>query len=340
MRSSIDLPAPLAVTMGEPAGIGIEIALKAWTNRTERKLTPFYCIGCAQTFRNIAAKLEISAQVQTIEDPRETNTLFADRLPVLDLPLTRPPLPGTPQEEHVKTVTECIKRAVADALDGRADGLITNPIQKQTLWSAGFEHPGHTEFIGTLCAAETKPIMMLMIAELKVVPVTVHIAMGDVMERLSSDAIIEASRTTAHALQTDFGIDRPRLAVAALNPHAGEGGQLGEEEITIIRPALEKLRESGVDISGPHPADTLFHAAARSRYDAAICMYHDQALIPLKTLDFERGVNITLGLPIVRTSPDHGTALDIAGQGVASPESLIAALNTARAIADQRTARG
>jgi 4-hydroxythreonine-4-phosphate dehydrogenase len=216
---------------------------------------------------------------------------------------------------------------------------VTNPIQKETLYAAGFRHPGHTEFLEELAGGDAKAIMMLACPGLRVVPVTVHVALKDAVQRLNVGAIVSAGRITARALMSDFGISRPRLAVAGLNPHAGENGAMGREEIDVIVPAVEALRAEGHAVSGPFPADTLFHAAARKRYDAVLCMYHDQALIPLKTIDFDRGVNVTLGLPFIRTSPDHGTATDIAGRGIANPDSLIAALQMAGEMAERRAMR-
>jgi 4-hydroxythreonine-4-phosphate dehydrogenase len=255
----------------------------------------------------------------------------------LPIELAKPVSPGRPDPANAPSVIEAITKAVALVRSSRAGGLVTNPIQKETLYAAGFAYPGHTEYLGFLAKVK-HPVMMLAGPELRVVPVTIHLSLAEALAALTTSAIVAAGRVTFEALRRDFGIAHPRLAVAALNPHAGEAGSMGREEIEIIAPAVKKLVALGIDARGPAPADTLFHEAARKRYDAVLCMYHDQALIPLKTLDFEHGVNVTLGLPFIRTSPDHGTALDIAGKGVASPASLIAALELAGAMAKRRAA--
>jgi 4-hydroxythreonine-4-phosphate dehydrogenase len=329
----IRLP-PLAVTMGEPAGIGGEIALKTWLNG--RDGAKFFLIDDPERLTELARSLDLDVPIQPIEGPEDAAAQFEDVLPVLPLTLGAPSRPGQPNPAHALAVVESIERAVALVQDGRAAAIVTNPIRKQTLYEAGFTHPGHTEFLGSLVSGEQTPIMMLACPGLRVVPVTVHLPLREAINRLTGDAIVEAGTITAAALRRDFGLEQPRLAVAALNPHGGEGGHIGREEIEIIAPAVERLRAEGVEVTGPAPADTLFHAAARTRYDAVLCMYHDQAMIPLKTIDFERGVNITLGLPFIRTGPDHGTALDIAGTGRASEASLIAALSTAAAMARRR----
>lgn len=325
--------------MGEPAGVGGEIALKAWTRRAE--LPPFFIIDDAVRLEALATKFAIPCPIARIADAREAAEAFAHALPVLPLatPLPHNVTLGTPSGASAASVVSSIDQAVALVKAGAAAGLVTNPIQKATLQNTGFAFPGHTEYLGHL-AGGADAVMMLLIEELKVVPVTVHVAIKDVATTLSTSAIVHCARVTAAALTRDFGIARPRLAIAALNPHAGEKGKMGGEELSIIAPAIAQLHADGIAVSGPGPADTLFHAAARRTYDAAICMYHDQALIPLKTLDFAGGVNMTLGLPFVRTSPDHGTACDIADQGIADPSSLIAALKTAGAVAARRaTAR-
>jgi 4-hydroxythreonine-4-phosphate dehydrogenase len=250
--------------------------------------------------------------------------------------LSTPAVPGRPDGRNAAATIASIERAVAMALAGEARGVVTNPIAKSVLQDAGFPHPGHTEFLAALTGCAGREIMMLASPMLRVVPVTVHMALREALDSLTAEAIVRASLTTAASLTTDFGIARPRLAIAGLNPHAGEDGHMGREEITLIRPAIEALRAQGLAVSGPWPPDTMFTARARTTYDAAVCMYHDQALIPLKTLDMEGGVNVTLGLPIVRTSPDHGTAFDIAGRELADPSSLIAAIRLADAIAGHR----
>jgi 4-hydroxythreonine-4-phosphate dehydrogenase len=323
--------------MGEPAGIGGEIALKAWTGRAG--LPPFFVIDDPARLAALARRFAIDCEVAAIVSPSEAATVFHKALPVLPLavPLGADVTLGKPDVSTAPSVVSAINQAVDAVKSGAASGLITNPIQKATLQNTGFAFPGHTEYLGHL-ADIADPVMMLLIEELKVVPVTVHVAVKDIAGALTTRAIVHCARVTAAALQRDFGIARPRLAVAALNPHAGEKGKMGGEETSIIAPAIAQLRESGIEVSGPHPADTLFHAAARRTYDAAICMYHDQALIPLKTLDFAGGVNMTLGLPFVRTSPDHGTACDIAGAGTADPSSLMAAIRIAGAVAARREA--
>ena len=273
-----------------------------------------------------------------VADPSETAGVFPGALPILAQALPRPPIPGRPDPANAPAVITAIERAVTLVRSQQASAVVTNPIQKETLYDAGFAYPGHTEFLGAL-AHVTHPVMMLAGPDLRVVPVTIHLSLVDALAALSTAAIVTCGRAAAAALTRDFGIARPRLAVAALNPHAGEAGAMGHEERDIIAPAVAALAAQGIDVSGPAPADTLFHAGARTRYDAVLCMYHDQALIPLKTLDFERGINITLDLPFIRTSPDHGTALDIAGRGVANPASLIAALTTAGAMAARRAAQ-
>jgi 4-hydroxythreonine-4-phosphate dehydrogenase len=326
---------PVILTMGEPAGIGAEIALKAWAARSQG-VPPFSLMDDPDRVAALAAKIGIDVPVAAIDAPAEAAAIWQTALPVLPVALAAPVVPGRLDTRNAPAVIAAIERAVAAVRRGEAVALVTNPIQKQTLYAAGFSHPGHTEFLAALAGDGVTPVMMLACPGLRVVPVTIHVALRDVAKRLTSNAIVTAGRITAAALRRDFGIASPRLAVAALNPHAGEGGALGDEETTILAPALAALRAEGIDIADPAPADTLFHARARSRYDAVLCMYHDQALIPLKTIDFDRGVNITLGLPFVRTSPDHGTALDIAGTGKANPESLIAALQMAAEMARNR----
>ncbi|MSP67370.1 MAG: 4-hydroxythreonine-4-phosphate dehydrogenase PdxA, partial [Alphaproteobacteria bacterium] len=269
--------------------------------------------------------------------PAEAAEVFPRALPVLPLSLPAPVTPGKPEAANGPAVIAAIERAVALVQSGAAAALVTNPIAKHALYTTGFRHPGHTEFLAALAGGNVRPVMLLACAELRVVPVTIHLPLKAAIAALSTEAIVTVARITAAALVRDFGLGRPRLAVAALNPHAGEGGTLGTEEAAIIAPAVAELRAEGIDAVGPLPADSLFHAEARRAWDVVICMYHDQALIPLKTVDFAHGVNVTLGLPFVRTSPDHGTAFAIAGTGRASPESLIAALILAREIAASRT---
>lgn len=328
---------PIALTMGEPAGIGGEIALKAWLARQPGN-DCFFVIDDPARLQDLAGRLGLSVPIAGIEAPSDTARAFGNALPVLPRPLPLAARDGVPEAGNVPAVIAAIELAVAFCRSGDAAAMVTNPIHKATLTGAGFSHPGHTEFLGALAGA--KPTMMLAVPGLRVVPVTVHLRLAEVPGYLTIAAIVEAGLATVRALQSDFATPNPRLAVAALNPHAGESGTLGPEEAAIIAPAVAELRAKGIEVFGPAPADTLFHEAARERFDAALCMYHDQALIPLKTLDFAHGVNITLGLPFVRTSPDHGTALDIAGTGKADPSSLIAAMLMAGEIARNRRHAG
>ncbi len=322
--------------MGDPAGIGGEIALKAWLDRKANALPPFFAIDDRVRLEAMASQLGLAVPIEEIEDPEAAIAQFGHALPLIPLPLAAPVQPGRPDRANAPAVLQSIERAVRLAEAGRAAAVVTNPVSKEILYGAGFNHPGQTEYLGELTKSPTAPVMMLACPGLRVVPVTVHLSLRDAIESLTSAAIVQAGRTTAAALVRDFGIAAPRLAVAGLNPHAGEKGALGHEEIDLISPAIEALQAEGIDVAGPAPADSLFHAAARGRYDAALCMYHDQALIPIKTINFEEGVNITLGLPVIRTSPDHGTAFDIAGSGKACPASLIAALHSAAAMAAAR----
>jgi 4-hydroxythreonine-4-phosphate dehydrogenase len=285
----------------------------------------------------IAASLGLNVPIHIIRSPEEATPAFARAMPVLPVELACPAVPGKPDRRNAAAIIGAIATAFDLVKAGRAGAIVTNPIQKESLYAAGFAHPGHTEYLAELAGGVT-PVMMLVCPGLRVVPVIVHHPLAASIALLRSETIVTAGRITAAALQRDFGIAQPRLAVAGLNPHAGENGTLGREEIDIIAPAIAALRSLGIEVSGPAPADTLFHVAARARYDAALCMYHDQALIPLKTIDFDAGANITLGLPIIRTSPDHGTACDIAGKGVASPASLIAAIELAGDLAKRRVA--
>ncbi|HXE15941.1 MAG TPA: 4-hydroxythreonine-4-phosphate dehydrogenase PdxA [Stellaceae bacterium] len=323
----------LALTCGEPAGIGGEIALRAWLARRERNIPPFFLIDDQDRLGRLAAQLEWNVPLVSAT-PETAERLFPHGLPVLKLRFAKPVTLGRPDPANGKAVVEAITQAAALVRAGKAAGMVTNPIQKETLYQAGFKHPGHTEYLAELGGAPVA--MMLVCPGLRVVPVTIHMALRDALAALTTERIVAAGRIAATALRRDFGVTAPRLAVAGLNPHAGENGALGREEIEIVAPAVAALRADGIDATGPFPADTMFHEAARRRYDAALCMYHDQALIPLKTIDFTGGVNVTIGLPFVRTSPDHGTALDIAGTGRADPASLIAALALAGEMAQAR----
>jgi len=321
--------------MGEPSGIGGEITLKAWTERKKYKLHPFFVIGDPQWLAGIDAGVAITE----ISSPKECAKCFRQALPVLPLRLATPAVPGKPDPRNADNVLGAIRIGVKLAQSGAVSALVTNPIEKAVLYDTGFTHPGHTEFLAELTGAAKPPVMLLACPAsardpgLRVALVTVHLPLALVASKLNRTQIIDTAQAAARALTQDFGIENPRLAIAALNPHGGEQGALGREEIEIIAPAVASLRAAGIHAQGPFPADTLFHADARRNFDCVICMYHDQALIPLKTINFERGVNVTLGLNIVRTSPDHGVALDIAGQGIANPASLIAALHMARDIA-------
>jgi 4-hydroxythreonine-4-phosphate dehydrogenase len=328
---------PLALTIGEPAGIGGEIALKAWLAGGER-VPPFYLIDDPERVAALANRLGWAVPVRPIATPEEAPAVFATALPVAPVGGSLRGRPGCPDPADAPAVIGAIRTAVADVRAGRAAALVTNPIHKDTLYRAGFPHPGHTEFLAELAGIAHAPVMMLACPELRVVPVTIHLALRRAIETLDAAKIVHAGRVTAAALRRDFGIAEPVLAVAGLNPHAGEAGGLGREEIEIVGPAIAELQQAGIDARGPLAADTMFHAAARRGYDAALCMYHDQALIPIKTIDFDGGVNVTLGLPFVRTSPDHGTAFAIAGQGVARADSLIAALRLAAELAARRRA--
>jgi 4-hydroxythreonine-4-phosphate dehydrogenase len=321
--------------MGEPSGIGGEITLKAWLAR-DAGLPPFFVVDNAARLRALAAFLSLPVPVRVVSGAKDALTVFAEALPVLDRPLPRPTLPGRPDPANAAAVSGAIEMAVKLVRSGAASAVVTNPIHKKVLYEGGFRFPGQTEYLAALAGGNQRPVMMLACAALRVVPVTVHVGLKRAIETLRTEDIIASATVTHAALRHDFGIRQPRLAVAGLNPHAGEEGEMGDEEAAIIAPALAILREQGMDVNGPLAPDTLFSPRARAGYDAAICMYHDQALIPLKALDFDGGVNVTLGLPFVRTSPDHGTALDIAGSGGASEASLVAAMSLARDIAARR----
>jgi 4-hydroxythreonine-4-phosphate dehydrogenase len=329
---------PLVLTMGEPAGIGGEIALKAWLRRRDAHVPPFFLLDDPARLEPLALLLGARVPVRVIAQPMEAVEVFDDALPVLPRPLKVAVPPGRPDAANADVVRDCIAHAVSLTLAGEAAAVVTNPIHKAVLYAGGFAFPGHTEYLAELAGPGVTPVMMLACPGLRVVPVTIHVALRDAVTQLTTDGIVACGRITAEALQRDFGIGAPRLALAGLNPHAGEGGGMGDEDQRIVAPAVAELRRLGIDATGPLPADTMFHPAARERYDAALCMYHDQALIPIKTIDFAGGVNVTLGLPFVRTSPDHGTAFDLAGTGAADPSSLIAALAMADQMARRRAA--
>ncbi len=328
--------APLALSLGEPAGVGPEIVAAAW--RALQAAGPaFVAIGDAALLRRQGVPVE------AIADPAEAGRVFARALPALDLPLPAPVTPGRPDPANAAAVADGIEAAVALALSGAASAVVTAPIAKAPLYAAGFRFPGHTEFLAELTAdvpfAGTRgPVMMLTAKDLRAALVTIHEPLAAVPALVTAERVRHVARVVHEALRRDFGIAAPRLALAALNPHAGEGGAMGREEIGVLGPPAAALRAEGIAITDPLPADTMFHDEARAGYDAAVCLYHDQALIPVKTLDFWGGVNVTLGLPVVRTSPDHGTGFDIAGTGVARADSLVAALRLAAEMAGMRAA--
>lgn len=326
---------PLALTSGEPAGIGPDIAMAAWLRRNELKLPAFYLLGDREFFGDRARMLGLGIKFADVA-PEDALASFADALPVVATGHAATAQAGQPDGTSADAAIASIRQAVGDVAAGRASAVVTNPIAKSVLYRAGFRHPGHTEFLAELAAGAGRPpqpVMMLWSPALAVVPVTIHLPLREAITQLSSDLIVTTVRIVAAALKARFGLIRPRIAVSGLNPHAGEDGALGTEDQNIVAPAVDILLAEGLDIRGPLPADTMFHQAARATYDCAICMYHDQALIPVKTLAFDDAVNVTLGLPFIRTSPDHGTAFDIAGTGRANPSSLIAALRLAARMA-------
>jgi len=326
---------PIALTSGEPAGIGPDITLKAWLLRRELNVPSFYLIGDRYLLERRAKVLGIDIEIVDAS-PEKSDRIFPEALPVVGCGVAATAEPGFPDASSAPLATSSIRQAVNDVAAGKASAVVTNPIAKSVLYRAGFKHPGHTEYLAELAAGGgpiPHPVMMLWSPELAVVPATIHLSLRAAIETLSSDLIVQTGRIVAAELASRFGIIRPRIAISGLNPHAGEDGALGTEDQTIIAPAVATLRSEQIDVRGPLPADTMFHAAARQNYDCAICMYHDQALIPIKTLAFDSAVNVTLGLPFIRTSPDHGTAFDIAGSGKANPSSLIAALKLAARMA-------
>ena len=318
-------PKPLAVSLGDPAGIGPEVVAKCWDNRAAFGLPPFAAIGDP---RSVAAVWD--GPIEVIDDQRDIDAAFDVGLPLFQISAAEADLPGHPSVAGAHCSLDSLEIAVGLARSGSASAVITGPVSKEQLYTIGFSHPGQTEFVAERCGISPGNVaMMLAGPSLRTVPVTTHVAFANVPRELTAALVESRGRTVLRGLQRNFGIAEPRLAVASLNPHAGEGGQLGREEIELIEPALAVLRSEGWRVTGPHPADTMFHGSARARYDAALCMYHDQALIPLKALHFEDGVNVTLGLPIVRTSPDHGTAFDIAGTDRADPRPMAAAIRMA-----------
>jgi 4-hydroxythreonine-4-phosphate dehydrogenase len=336
------MPSPLALTLGEPAGIGPDITFAAWRRRAEFGLAPFYLLADPAFVARRAERIAPDVTIAVVE-PQAAGAAFETALPVVGIGVTVSAEPGHPDRSSAPAAITAIRRAVADVSTGVASAIVTNPIAKNVLYRSGFAEPGHTEYLGKLVEEATgvtvRPVMMLWSPELAVVPVTIHLALKEVVARLTTDLIVETGRIVARDLRDRFDIARPRLAIAGLNPHAGEDGALGDEDQSVVRPAVERLRSEGINARGPLPADSLFHEAARASYDVALAMYHDQALIPIKTLAFDHAVNVTLGLPFVRTSPDHGTAFDIAGTGRADPASLIAALQLAARLSSRMQSR-
>jgi 4-hydroxythreonine-4-phosphate dehydrogenase len=330
---------PIALTMGDPAGISTEITILAWKQRTSSGISPFFVLSRQSLFDQLMQLEGFRIPTVIISSPDEANEAFDHALPILELPDAVDILPGQPDPTAGAMTIQSISTAVDLVRNGRASCVVTNPINKHVLYQAGFTFPGHTEYLAELAKQwgneDIRPVMMLVSKQMRTVPLTIHIALADVEKLISKELISETARIISSDMKKYFGLQSPRISVAGLNPHAGESGAMGKTEIDIIEPTIEALKREGLNISGPFPADTLFHAAARKTYDVVIGMYHDQALIPIKTLGFDEGVNTTLGLPFVRTSPDHGTAYDIAGKGLANPQSLIEALKLAKKMSDQ-----
>lgn len=328
--------APLAVSLGDPAGVGPELICEAWARRESERLPPFFAVGGAGVLGAASATRGLSVPVRLVGDPAEAAAAFTTALPVVGHS-DGDYRPGSPDHAGAALALRSLGVATGLAVSREASGVVTGPVAKWRLAEVGFDFPGQTEFVAYACGtAAEDAVMMLAGPSLRTVPLTVHVALADVPRLLTVDLITRRARAVAAALREDFGIARPRLALTGLNPHAGEDGRMGREEIETIAPAIAALRDEGIDASGPHPADSLFAPRARESYDVAIAMYHDQALVPLKALDFDNGVNVTLGLPVVRTSPDHGTAFAIAGKGIADPGAMIAAVRMAGEIAARR----
>jgi 4-hydroxythreonine-4-phosphate dehydrogenase len=318
-------PSPLAVSLGDPAGIGPEVIAKCWDNRADFGIPPFVAIGDGQS---LAAVWD--GPIEVVDDPRQADGAFDYALPLIQVPSAGTDLPGHPSVAGAHCSLDALELAVGLARSGSAAAVVTGPVSKEQLYAIGFQHPGQTEFVAERCGvAPNNVVMMLAGPTLRTIPVTTHVPFHDVTRALTSNLIESRGRAALRGLQRQFGIAEPRLAVSGLNPHAGESGELGREELDIIAPAIAALVAEGWRVTGPHPADTMFHVRARANYDAALCMYHDQALIPIKALHFEDAVNVTLGLPIVRTAPDHGTAFDIAGPARADPRPMAAAIRMA-----------
>jgi 4-hydroxythreonine-4-phosphate dehydrogenase len=316
---------PLAVSIGDPAGIGAEVIAKSWEKRRKNGLSPFFAVGDRAAIRAIW-----DGPAEIVDSPDAALPAFDRALPIIQVGAASAPVPGEPSLDGAHNALDSLELAVGLARSGAASGLVTGPVSKAQLYAIGFAHPGQTEFVAERCGVSSDLVaMMLAGPTLRVVPVTTHIPLRDVPDQVTTERIVARARAAIRGLQRQFGIEAPRIAVAGLNPHAGESGALGREEIEVVIPAIARLREEGHEVTGPHPPDVMFHAHRRKSYDLALCMYHDQALIPLKTLHFDEGINMTLGLPIVRTSPDHGTAFGIAGRGLADPKAMIAAIRTA-----------
>jgi 4-hydroxythreonine-4-phosphate dehydrogenase len=325
------LPLPLAVALGDPAGIGPEVIAKSWERREAESLPSFFVVGDCEAIEAVW-----QGPLSAISDPADAADRFTSSLPVLKVGGGHSIKPGSPDLDGARNSLDALEIAVGLTRSGAAAGLVTGPVSKAQLYAIGFSHAGQTEFVAERCGVSSDLVAMMMVGPtLRTVPVTTHIPLREVPDALTVERIVLKGRATVRGLQRQFGIEEPRIAVAGLNPHAGESGALGREEIEIIIPAIDRLRSEGYQVHGPYPADAMFHASARERYDAALCMYHDQALVPLKALHFDEGVNMTLGLPIVRTSPDHGTAFAIAGRGKANPGAMMAALRTASASAQR-----
>ena len=330
------MTAPLAVSLGDPAGIGPEVVAKCWDERSRYNLPPFVAIGDPRSVGTVW-----DGPIELITDPREADSAFDVGLPMIQLAAAEENVPGHPSVAGAHCSLDSLEIAVGLARSGSASAVVTGPVSKEQLYAIGFAHPGQTEFVAERCGvASANVAMMLAGPTLRTIPVTTHVPFAEVGGKLNSGLIEARARAVLRGLQRLFGIAQPRLAIAGLNPHSGEGGQLGTEEIEIIQPAIATLADEGWRVTGPHPADTMFHTSARANYDAALCMYHDQALIPVKALHFEDAVNVTLGLPIVRTAPDHGTAFDIAGQDRADPRPMAAAIRMAAVCAAHRAAAG
>ena len=334
--SSPNAAAPLVVSIGDPAGIGPEVILAAWQARDSEGLAPFAVMGGGDALRQAVARLGMDCPIGDCAIEQAAD-VFATALPVLPLEQTAPYTPGMPSDQGAHLAWQSLAQAIALVRQGRASAIATAPVSKAQIALVSPDFIGQTELLAQSCnLPNVDAVMMLAGPSLRTVPLTVHCALADVPALITEDLILHRCRIVARSLHTDYGIENPRIALAGLNPHAGENGRMGHEEIAVIGPAIVRLRSEGIDATGPHPADTLFAPHKRATYDVAVAMYHDQALVPLKTLDFDNGVNVTLGLPIIRTSPDHGTAFDIAGQGLASPQAMIAALRMAGDIAERR----